>query len=218
MKTPLLYTAVLLCLLGLSSCNDDDCFRGSRFSISESRPTSGFDGVDIRDGIDVAIYAAPYFEIVVTGDDNIVPFIDTDVRGGTLRISMDGGCYQDYDAFVEVYMPEVVYIETRQGSDVLVEGYYGQRELTVDARGTGDVTLVGYVDELFLDKSGTGEIYGYGLETLVTYLDKKGPGDLEILALDEIVGEMSGTGDLYYRGYPAISLEKSGAGDIINDN
>ncbi len=218
MNIHLLYLSLALILIGLSSCNDDPCIRGSRYTISESRSIGGYDAVDVRDGIDVAVYGASYYEVVVTGDDNIVPFIDTDVRGGALRITMDGGCYEDYDAYVEVYMPEVVYVETRQGSDVLVEGYYGQRDLTIDARGPGDVTLIGYVDELYLDKSGTGDVYGYGLETLVTYLDKSGSGDLEILALDEIVGDMSGSGDLYYRAYPAISLEKSGTGDIINDN
>ena len=214
-----IYLFMLLGLSLLTSCIGDElCLDGNRDIRSEVREHGTFIGVCKMNSIDVQVYYAPVFEVIVTADRNILPSIETYINNDILHVELDEGCFRDFDAHVEIYMPDLAILDSRGSGDMLVEGFEDLPDLRLDLRGSGDITLFGSAEDFFIDKSGSGDIRAFGMNVLSVFLDKSGSGDLEVRAEDLITGEMGGSGDLIYRGFPAISLDKSGSGDIINAN
>ncbi len=219
MKNIIYSLFALFLALGFSSCgNDDICVRGNNRIDTEVRNIESFIGVCKVNSIDVEVYSAPYFEVVVTADDNIIPSILTYVSRDILHVELDGGCFRSFDARVEIYMPDIAVLESRGSGNMLVDGFFNIPDLTLDLSGSGDIRLIGSTEEFIIDKSGSGDVRAFDMRAEAVILDKSGSGDLEVFASDEILGEMSGSGDLLYRGFPIINLNKSGSGDIIDAN
>ena len=60
--------------------------RGSGKTAVETRDVTGFTGVDVGGVFQVEITAQKDFSVQIEGDDNLVPLVKTEVRGGILRI------------------------------------------------------------------------------------------------------------------------------------
>ena len=61
--------------------------RGSGNVVEETRPVSGVSGVDLATIGDVIINLGDEESLRIEAEDNLMKFFDTQVRGGTLRIS-----------------------------------------------------------------------------------------------------------------------------------
>ena len=60
---------------------------GSGVAASESRPSSEFSGVEVGGVFQVEITAGKEYSIQVQADDNLLPYVKTEVDSGVLKIS-----------------------------------------------------------------------------------------------------------------------------------
>jgi len=91
--------------------------------------------------------------------------------------------------------------------------------LGIQMIGTGNVNISGVKQSsLYFQLVGTGFIDCYGLELDEFEIKHQGVGDFRVWANNEIHGEMTGIGEIYYKGDPDINVNIIGTGVIIDDN
>src|SRR5262249_46494905 len=84
--------AVLLALLAVAGCNGDDSgtIKGSGISKTESRPVEKFTAIELDVGR-LPVEQSGTESLTVTADDNLLALFTTEVKGGTLHLSVAKG-------------------------------------------------------------------------------------------------------------------------------
>lgn len=89
------------------------------------------------------------------------------------------------------------------------------RELQTTIKGSGDVTLKGFAAEHDFEVSGSGNLEAYQLLSKTCHVDISGAGSAKIHVSDKLTGDVSGSGDLIYKGKPRkIDTDVSGSGSV----
>lgn len=172
--------------------------------------------------------------VTVEMEENLVEYLNTEVRGGKWRIK--------FDRNVRNRRPVKVYLTVRDLREVSVSGsgsIVGEntftdlsdvdigvsgsgdiqldlegRELDVSVSGSGDITLGGKADRVSVGVSGSGDIRCDELVAATGNVRISGSGDVTIHATEELQIRISGSGDVAYKGTPRLSAKSSGSGDV----
>lgn len=234
----LLMTAGILLFLSMSSCMHQDyypCVSATGKQVAETRSENGFDGIDLVLHGQVTIRKAAEYSIVVEAPENLQPYIQTRMSGGTLIIESDRCLRNRIDEIqVSITMPGItdikvsgsgkVFVEDPVDNDVLFLDISGSGTITItsfsdliDARitGSGDLFLSGKTTKQNINISGSGQINSYFLEANETDVRISGSGHASVLAIDNLYVRISGSGNLYYKGNPHVHANITGSGKIF---
>ena len=87
MKSPAIILVILTMIFLLTSCDIiGQSLKGSGVIVTEDRDVSGFNQVDVSVPVNLLIEQGEGESFEITGDDNILPRIKTEVAGGMLKI------------------------------------------------------------------------------------------------------------------------------------
>lgn len=186
---------------------------------TERRALSDFTAIDAQSGLDVDIRIGDEFLVEVDSGEEDLADIETDVRNGTLHLSVDrddwsrGDWRNDYR--VSIVMPALEEIEASGGADVRVSGTVTGDEFELDASGGSDVELEVAVSRIEIEASGGSDVDVSG--TADTAIARtSGGSDLDARELDARHAELraSGGADLAMRVSETLEARASGAADI----
>jgi hypothetical protein len=90
------------------------------------------------------------------------------------------------------------------------------QDLRATISGSGDALLKGVAKDSEIMISGSGAMHGYDLMTERSDVTISGSGIAQVNAVDELNALISGSGSVYYKGYPRnVSQMVSGSGKVI---
>ena len=144
------FCLVLLLTLFLGSCKFDvqgpnflNTISGSGNIIKEKREVLGnFDKIEVSSSIEVELEQAPNFEIIVEAEDNIIPYLLTEISGNTLKIHFDNVSVSLLkDAKVYVKMPEISELRASSSSEIEVKNSIKSEDLILKTSSTADIKL-----------------------------------------------------------------------------
>ncbi|MDU1903502.1 MAG: head GIN domain-containing protein [Dysgonomonas sp.] len=195
-----------------------------------------YNEIKVSGAIDVVYEAKPdeaaFLE--VEADDNIIPLIDIKVKGRTLHIQARESINPSR-FIVYTNSPSLKYIETKGASKIKMLGAVAGDEFKLDLKGTGDfvaenlvfekaefklngsanMEVAGQVDKAKFEIAGNGNIKATDLSINDVECKIKGNGDLEVHAIEKMSIDISGRGNLSYKGNPQIKKQKiKGAGTV----
>ncbi|MBL6448719.1 DUF2807 domain-containing protein [Fulvivirga sp. 29W222] len=244
MKTLKLTTAVLFMIitLVLSGCyidldDDDFCEKGQAGLRTSIRSLPSFIGISNSIHADIHIRRGSFYEAAVQSNHNIVDDILTNVSGEHLYIE-SRKCLRDHNTTITVTTPDLQSISNfgsggMHSSDIwvgdnmkLVLSGSGDIEVSADCEdlditltGSGNFDLSGYADRLRTVISGSGNINAFALNTNTCNVAISGSGNSFINVDEAITGSITGSGNVYYRGFPAtIDVATPGSGRVIERN
>lgn len=84
--------------------------------------------------------------------------------------------------------------------------------------GSGEIYLSGSSNEHRIQISGSGSVRAFNFPTGITHINISGSGNSEVNVSDLLDVKISGSGDVFYIGYPQITTDISGSGEIHNAN
>lgn len=228
----------VLILLVFNSCIDGFIIRGNGLEESELRYTSSFTRVKSSGPFDVHISDSDTYEVSVNAENNILPYIETEVSGNTLKIDIRGCHIVQNTLPVEVFISTPVLEGVRlSGSGSVTTGFFTSPEFdmgisgsgTIEAAldchqftstvsGSGSAFVSGFADYADITISGSGRVDAYDL--LIQSCDAliSGSGDIFVYVEKTLDATISGSGSIFYIGNPEINQHISGSGNIINDN
>ena len=208
MPSPRLLLLVLPALaVGGCSLGDD----GTR--TSQTREVDPFTRVDNRDSVDVRLQVGEPLSVRVLAGEKVIDDVRTEVRDGTLKVTLDHDGLGGSNVVVEAAVPDLTGVVVDGSGNVEASGIDGG-ELDVTSDGSGDVMLEGAVERLALDVDGSGDADLAGLDAREAHVFVGGSGEAEISAAERLAVEVDGSGDVRYHGDPAVTQHIDGSGEL----
>lgn len=178
---------MLSCRLPFFAAELPDMIEGSGTVISEQRKVQSFDRIQLTGAGDIFITQEGVELVTVEADDNLLPYIETEVRAGNLMLGytdevMDRSIRPSQTIKFYVSLKEISALEISGAGDVYSESMNTER-LKVEVDGSSDITF----DQLTLEQ--------FDIEV-------KGSSDIQVeqLTAQEVDVNINGSADVYLSG------------------
>jgi hypothetical protein len=197
-----------------SSSNSGDMVQGSGRSKQETRTLPTFSRIHIDLPANVEITKGTHPGCTLTADDNILPIIITEVRGGTLTVSSRKGFSNRTQLQIDITAPSLSNLEVDGSGSVALNGL-DEGNLDVVTRGSVELRGNGRVEALAIRLEGAGDISLFGLQARSAEVQLSGSGTIQVFARETFSGDIEGSGDILVRGGARIVRSVvNGAGNI----
>lgn len=239
MKNLLTLLILSLPLLMFQSCMD--CTKGTGELKEETRTVKEFNEVEVECSADVIlkpVTGTDPLKLVVSAQENLLPFIKTTVSGTTLSIDIEGCVSTTEKMEVVVNCRNLETILNGGSADLTAEGTIKAEVLTLKNDGSGDIDLEADAKEFFIGNSGSGDISvrgnavqceiknngsgdidGFGLKCNEVIVSNNGSGDIELYVREKLKARLNGSGNITYEGNPqSIDQKSNGSGEVMRRN
>ncbi|MFC2137789.1 head GIN domain-containing protein [Bacteroidota bacterium] len=205
----------------------------------EERNVSKFSGIDLGVAANLIVRQETPQKVVLSGDENVLELIKTEVEGDKLRIyRKDWG--MGFTRRIDIYISvaDINELNVSGSGNIEAETPIKTNELEMNISGSGDIII----DDLSADQieakiSGSGNLFLNGNETIQGFeLKISGSGELKaeklpvnsyeikvsgsgsalVNAIDKLEARISGSGKVLYYGSPKIDAEISGSGKVAS--
>jgi hypothetical protein len=193
-----------------------NAINGSGTMKTEARPVSGFSRVALSGGGRLVLDRAGSESVSVTADDNLLPYIKTEVHGDTLDLGFDdsmNGYRPTKDVVFTVSAKQLEELAVSGSGVADVKGLEGN-VFRATISGSGDVIAKGHAGDLDVVVSGSGGYRGDGMASEHARVHVSGSGDVLVAAADTLDASVSGSGTIEYVGSPRVSDHISGSGTV----
>jgi hypothetical protein len=191
---------------------------GSGRVITETRSVSGFDRVSFTSFGELVIQRGDTPGLTLEAEDNVLPEIITEVRGGTLviRYAERNGQVQvrpTRSIILTLTVPDLTQLTLSGAGNVRVEDYQGEA-LQAILSGAGNLEVNGAVQSLDVVLSGAGSFHGADLKSEHATITISGVGNAVVWATQHLDVTLSGVGWVDYYGQPVVSQDGDGLGNL----
>ncbi len=214
--------------------------KGNGKVITETRKISSFNKVNVGGSFDVYLIDGTEGKITLEGEENILKYIETEVKKGKLNINFkeNTNIKTTKKLIVTVPFENIESVALGGSGNVIAKkrikadeasfalGGSGNIVASVDANtvkasigGSGNIRLKGKTDNLKCAIGGSGNVKGYDLKTNSLKASIAGSGDVLATVSNKIKATVVGSGSVYYKGNPSqIDSNSLGSGDVIDRN
>ncbi len=216
-----------------SSC---DQMTGNGNIRTEKRNVGDFHGLKSGGSIDIEIKNGDTYSISVEDDDNLLPYIVTEVNDGILEVYYKSNTSINEDhAKVYVTAPSLDKIVAAGSSDIIandilkntknidmkvsgsgsIKGEVDAPSVNLSIFGSGDIELTGRTKDFDGKVSGSGDLNCGKLQSENATVIVSGSGNAHVFASVHLSATVSGSGDVYYGGNPTSpEIHTSGSGTV----
>jgi hypothetical protein len=185
--------------------------RGSGSAATESRAASGFTEVEVQGIIELRLTLGAKPSIELSGDDNILPLIETKVVGKKLIISSKESISPSLPLLARVGAIDIARVTVNGASRATVEGIDND-SFTFDINGSSNATAKGQTKSFAAEVNGASSINAEALAMDKATIDINGAGHIDVSSPAELDVSISGAAKVTYAGDAKITKHISGAG------
>jgi hypothetical protein len=233
---------IVLSIICLSSCFY--CIEGSNVIRTENRTNqvSAFKEIELRGDFDINFTqdTSINYEVLLEGDDNIIPYISTNVSGERLIIEYNTSkCFNhsnNLDLKIRANDLAKLIIEGSGNThcnklitsslnlQISGSGNISFDDLTLNTlkariSGSGNISLSGTTNTSDISISGSGSFGTYDLLHDTCNATISGSGSIEIAFTNQLNANISGSGNIYYKGdRNKVHKTVSGSGGVYQQN
>ena len=213
--------------------------RGNGDVVTIERSVGKYESIASAGWFDVILVSGEEGNITLKGEENLLEYIETEVKNGKLTIKTEKGVNlkpSSWRGGIEITVPieEINGVSLAGSGDVISRTTIktdtfqaslagsGDVNLSVETSdfkaslsGSGDMEFDGSADNFKVSVAGSGDIDAFGLSADYVEASVAGSADLNVTANKGIKARVSGSGDITYKGNPSkIDNKTSGSGDI----
>ena len=215
MKTLLITLAVIIIIIFFIKNNlTKNNIQGSGNIISESRELNNFTSIILLGSIDVNIKTSESNNCVVVADDNLIPYIKTEVVNNKLNISLNESYSSEEKLAVNINTPNYDEVSLSGSGNINILDFKNNN-LSLNISGSGNITGNGEVETLVVKINGSGNLMSKEIKSKSATITINGSGDGEVFASNSISAKINGSGNIKYFGNPEnVDSIINGSGDI----
>lgn len=234
-KIQLFFAAVLGGILLLGRQGMAQHINGDGNMKTQQREVSDFHGISNSGPFDILLTQGGSPSLKVEADENILPYIITEVNGGTLVLKTKKGAQirPSHKITISVTTKSIDEIKisgvgSLKGTNTLKTehldlGISGSANIDLslqtgafraDISGTAKAQLRGSATQTDFRISGTADIDALDMSSDDANIAVSGVGKVHINAQKKLDARISGVGKIWYKGNPAITQSVSGMGSI----
>lgn len=226
-------------VLGSRSCGEFSFFgfggvRGEGPLRTETRDVRDFHAVDVGLPGAVEVSVADHFSVEIQAQENLVPFLKTEVKDGELQLYFDRSVSDAKDLKVRITAPAydalalsgsaTMRVLTPLQGDKLDLSIGGSgsidlpqadvHNLKCSIAGSGDIRVSGKAQAVEYSIAGSGDITAKALQADTGKAAISGSGTVTCNVTQTLKAEIAGSGDIYYTGSPSVDTDIAGSGKV----
>lgn len=217
-----LFVCTCLCLVLFQYCSFN-YKRGNGIIENEEIEIDTFEKISIGGNYDVTLIQSDHTKVIIETDENLLPFINTELFDNTLNINNVHRLKGSQGIKVDVYYKSLNKIYSTGASSVENEGILTTDNLAINLSGAGAIDLEIKTTEVNVNLTGAGVISlsgeteyqethisgagGLSAKELISdecSINLSGLGGAEVYAVDKLVAKITGVGGIVYGGNPKI--------------
>lgn len=205
------------CVLPLHVDIDGDLasVRGSGHVVSVTRSVPAFDVVVASGAVSVVIERSGAEGVRLTAEDNLIRYLEPEVRGGVLYLGPRSGVSLAPRREIVFHVESFEVREIHGSGAVHVEAELGWiPELRVTLSGASSLTLQGAAEVADVSVSGASRYDALDVETVDTRIEASGASRAWIWAEGLLDASASGASHIRYVGSPTLRVQVSGASTV----
>jgi len=206
-------------VVGLAGCNlisTTDRVKGSGIMKTEKRSLAPFDSLEVSCNGSIQAHTQGQEGLEISGDDNIIPLITTEVNNGILYIRSSKEYNSRDNLVIIVSAPDLKkFVFSGAGKANLSNVKNDRVEITL--AGAGSLTASGETKEADIKLSGAGSVDTKNLHAVNAKVNSTGIGSVEIYVTGQLDAKTSGIGEINYYGSPKIVNRRAGGVGKINE-
>jgi hypothetical protein len=188
--------------------------KGSGQEKTETRQVGAFRRVELAGAMQAEITVGGAPSVVLRGDDNLLPMVETVVADEQLRIGTKGSIEPKSPLVAQVTAPALAGVRIDGANDVSIKSVSGD-VFAIDVRGASKVAAAGKVHQLQIDVSGAAQVDVAGLVAEEIVLHASGAASVDVNATSSLDVTVAGTAHVTYRGKPkTVHQQISGVGTL----
>lgn len=214
--------------------------KGNGTVATETRTASSFTDIDVGTSIRVKLTQSNNHSIEVEAEENILPYVITDISGNELHIHFKKGVSikANKPIIVHVSMADLQEIdagsassvtttslfkgddlEVECGSSAQVEVEFEGNSVRADVGSAGRVELHGVVNSVDLEVSSAGVIDASDLKAKNAKVEANSAGSMSVYASERLDADASSAASIRYKGNPKeVFTDSSSAGRVNKSN
>lgn len=188
---------------------------GSGDVVTESRPVGAVTSVSVSAAGQLTIEQSGTETLQITAEDNVLPFVLSDVRNGRLVLGLDP------DTSVTATQPILFHLTVRDLKEIEASGASSVEargvdtgDLTIQLSGASYLTATGVADRQEVEISGASACETPDLRSRVVTVNVSGASYGLVRVSDSLVANASGASLLEYLGDPIVEAHVSG-GSVV---
>lgn len=208
---------VALAMLAVVSCKKD-AIRGSGPVVTRRLSIAGFSSVEAHYDIDAVISYGNIAEVKVTGYENLLNILETEIDNGVLKLKYNKqyNTIRNSNVRFDIIIPRIEKTGIYGSGDIKVNGFLTGTQFTAGIYGSGSVTVENSnYQSATLDIYGSGKIEAQGLQVKIALANIYGSGHSYISVSERLVSKIFGSGNVYYWGNPLLETTQNGSGRVI---
>ena len=216
----LLLLLALTVLVALTACQTIfnttvEAIRGSGKVVTASRSVSGFSSIQVNLGAELVLSQGNGESLNLEADDNLMPYILTDVHNGKLIVSTPNNTSLTPSSVIRlnVGFKTLSDIEIFGSSDISAKNL-DLDTLTINFSGSGSTHLAGQVDTQNITIQGQATLRNFDLASRNVTANISGNGTVEVNAIDTLGITVAGMANIRYTGSPNITQNILGTASI----
>ena len=208
-KIAVLLTLALSCLFVLSACG----VRGSGVRKTEKRDLPAFTSIETTGAFEVEVTCQKAASFEIEADDNLLPLIDTEVKGGVLRVTTTKHYSSRGSIVLRIAIPNLESVRSTGAGKFHILDLKNDA-FRIDSTGAATVVAEGQSKSVEISSTGAGKIDAHNLRANKANVRVTGAAGVEVNAIDELDVTVSGVGRVTYSGSPKVTKHVSGAGQV----
>ena len=203
---------------------------------TEDRSLGNFSAISSYGPYNVYLTQDSGFKVSVEADDNLLPFIDTYVEGGELKIRTKEGynLRESREISIHVSAPSFSALKSVGSGNIIsqnkinnstpvsieatgsgdIKANLNAPEVKAEVLGSGNISLEGETKTFNGNITGSGNIKAFDLKSENSDIEILGSGNADVYASVKLSVEVNGSGDVNYKGNGQVASNIHGSGSV----
>jgi len=193
--------------------SSNDIIEGAGIQGTIKKTLEEFSIVDVN-GVFEVIYRHGPPSLSISGDDNIIKHVLSEVSNNTLKLSIDKSYKSAHPIVIKVFSAKIQRMKI-EGAGTVSLNNISTDQLTLNVLGSVDIIAKGKTTRFNLNLQGSGDVRARYLDADIVNIFLTSTSDIEVTAHTKLQVNITGVGDVLYFGSPKEIIKQiSGLGDI----
>lgn len=215
---------------------EEQLITGSGTLVTENRPINGVDRVELAIPAKLEVQQGAAEELNITADNNVLPYLTTNVRGGELVIGYQPqvNVRPSQPPLITLTLKDLEGVQVSSSGSMQVGSFSTEdfniglssngridiqelqaEDINAELTSSGVIIIRGEANTLDLEVSSSGSFQAGDLKVQKADITLSSSGEVTVWVTEDLRAKIFSSGNIYYYGNPTVHKNLTGSGKVI---
>jgi hypothetical protein len=179
----------------------------------QKRTVAPFTSISTEGAFTIEVTCQKDVSLEVEGDDNVLPFVTTEVGSNILRIKNTKNYSTNEPVKFKISVPNLEGLSVNGAGHIEIKNLNNDK-FEIDTNGAPTIVASGNTKMIDVGANGAGKIDAHNLHASRGVVDSKGVASVDLDVSDQLDVTISGPAKVTYRGDPTVNKTIHGPGKV----